>query len=164
MSARHASPRRRLRSEILPLASVVFLSLAVVALFPRGVLRYVRDVRFVRSEPAPPRPSSSGCAFITLTPAQEAVALAAARASWQGKSTAAGLRAEMLPAELPEMPHAPVLELADRPSESIGFSAYPQVRTLPPSVAAPAPARLTSAGADAPRPAFPRETMLELSR
>jgi len=160
MSAFRYRPRRRLRSDLLPLVSVGAVVFAITGLFPRGLDPFARPGgAAVRAG----LPGSPACAFVTLTPEQEDAVLAAARTSWQSDAVLSSKRRiEMLPTELPAIPFSPAAEQAAAVPADAGFRASPKVRTLPPTEAAPAPVRLPRTEAEAPRKAFPRAVMLQL--
>lgn len=89
MKVRRYRPKRRLRSEIVPLALILSLPLALYLAFPSGA------VGFRPAECA--APGGTYQAFVSFPPETETALLTAARASWQSDSASRrGVRANLL--------------------------------------------------------------------
>ena len=157
MSARSYRPRRRsLRSELLPLAAVLSLAFAMYVVVPHAAVVF-------SPKAAAPRPSTSACAWISLSPEEEAKALSVARSAWQvDPASVRRLRARLLTSNLPLETQLPVLRVADRlrtdSRRDVGYA--PSV--LPPTLAAPAARAIPMAASSGPLLAFPREELLKL--
>ena len=147
---------RSLASEALSAAAALSLPAAILAVFP------YRAAEFKASPLSRPADVET-FAFVELSPAEEAAALKAAKASWQAASSAAsGMRAYLRLDDLPaESPGGPIL----------GNAEFPEVRAKPfeygaptwrPSAAAGPPQKIAAAPADPVPPAFPKEALLDL--
>ena len=118
-----------------------------------------------------PRPSKESraafAAFVSLTPAEEAAAMKAAKSAWNAESgSVRHLRAELFSNELPEAEDEPALGLLDglarQAPEPVtpGLSPY-----LPSQAASPAKAIPAEKAEDEecePSPAFSREELLRI--
>ena len=156
MIGRRYRPRRRLRSELLPLAAILVLPVALCFSFPSGV------IGFVPSEHS--RDESSYYALTVFDPELEAQLLTAARASWQSDSSVrrggnlplmdCGVRPDVLriaPSRLPASVRAecPVPEY--------------EIDLVPSGVAAAEAQVLEPEGRTPQKPAFSRADLLKLN-
>jgi len=147
-------PYRSLRSELVALSFVVTVPVALLSVFPFAALRPL--------PPAPPRAAVAPCAFVTLTPAEERKAIAAARAAWQvDRGTVRTPRIDLFADSLPALPWQAVIGVLPRASGERRASAPYVPDPLPPTLAAPPPARIAPQP-DADPPAFSREELLRL--
>jgi len=144
------------RHETLSLMTVLALCAAVVLMFPYSALSFRPSVQ-------PLRPSSHA-AFVVLSEKQERVALAAAKASWQGDASGVRrLRADLAIGELPEEgPRVVQNKRACAGVEMLSPIVFTAGICLP-SQRAGAPERLKNAGGEEARPsAFSRAEMLRI--
>lgn len=151
-----ARPLKRVKHEIFALALVAAVPLAIISAFPF-------DAFF--SRPAPNGDEMRlTCAFVALTDDEERAALSRARTSWQ--VNALGERHKYVEISTSELPPAPVRPvMTERPSRPVAMAATEYIPdVLPPTVAAPAPAKIkleadtTSFG----KAAFSREELLKI--
>ena len=150
-------PQRRLKSELLPLAIVVSLPLALAAVFPYGVL-----VPSGRRPPAPSSDAPATCAIVNLTEAEERQALAAARSSWNVNADGVKrLRIELFE-DLPDEPMGAVIDVDARSRPPAGGDIGYEPSLLPSSLQAPAPTVLEAVPGEARPAAFPKSDMLKL--
>lgn len=156
MSSRRYRPRRRLRSEIIPLAVILTLPAALVFAFPSGAVDFRCDRR--------PEPVRVYNAFVSLDAGREAELLAAARSSWQSDSSRRrGVRANLLSlmdsfeGTRVASGLVPSLRPAVDPVEEY------EETFLPTRLAAEDPRPLSPAEESAPAPAFPESDLLKLN-
>lgn len=166
--------RRRWRREVLSLAAVFALPLALAALLPFDALLgrtpaapvgadgpFRERFGVLHAGAAPGAPTPSFCAFVELTAAEEAKRLAAARAFWQ---TAAARRREgpdLFAVDLPAAPVRPVIGYAPPPPAAPAPVRYtPQ--EPPTDWRAAAPAVLPAPPPETPAPAFSKAELLTL--
>jgi len=146
-------PYRRFRYELMSLAAVLVAPAALFAVFP------VEALRPLSHEPAKSSPS---CAFVTLSPAEERAAIAAARASWQlDRGASRRKRVDLFADSLPAMQPRDVLDISTRRRvDRCALEPYvPNV--LPATLAAPPPVTIApQPDAGKVIPAFPKEEML----
>lgn len=155
MSSPKYGSKRKLRSEIFPLASVFGLVFALYLAFPSGVVDF---------EPSEPKAGPvHGYCFISLEPEREAKLLADARASWQTDSASRrGQRADLLRCDLQEMDVRIASGLRPPSPADVDPVAEYEIDFIPAGVAAGAPALLQPLEPPAPVPAFTREELLKL--
>jgi len=155
MSGRY-KPLRRLRNEIASLAFVAVVPIALVSVFPFDALRPLPD--------PPPNTDSALCAFVTLSPAEEREALAAARAAWQlDRNAARRIRTDLFADALPARPPREVgeFETRHRTNRTTPEPYTPDV--TPSTLAAPSPAKIAPQDNAVKAPqAFSREELLRL--
>jgi len=156
MSKWRPRPLRSLRHEAISLLEIAVIPAAIAFMFPYDAVGFRANEHERGRKPS--------CAFVTLTDEEERVALAAARTAWQVDSKGVKwMKPESGPGELPPMPV--VFVIPERPVR--GTSAAPAEYTpssLPPTVAAPAPAIIApdeNMGAEAKQP-FSKEDLLKL--
>ena len=156
MSQWRPRPLRSLRHEAISLLEISVIPAAIAFMFPYDAVGFRANERESGRKPS--------CAFVTLTDEEERVALAAARTAWQVDSKGVKwMKPESGPGELPPMPI--VFVIPERPVR--GTSAAPAEYTpnsLPPTVAAPAPAIIApeeEKGAEA-KHTFSKEDLLKL--
>ena len=156
MSNWRPRPLRSLRHEAISLLEISVIPAAIAFMFPYDAVGFRANERESGRKPS--------CAFVTLTDEEERVALAAARTAWQVDSKGVKwMKPESGPGELPPMPV--VFVIPERPMR--GTSAAPAEYTpnsLPPTVAAPAPAIIApdeARGAEA-KQTFSKEDLLKL--
>ena len=118
-----------------------------------------------------PRPSKSSraafAAFVSLTPAEEAAAMKAAKGAWNAESGGVRhLRAELFSNELPEAESEPALGLPDRLARQAPEPVSPGLSPYLPSQAAPSakaiPAEKAADEGGESSPAFSREELLRI--
>ena len=131
MSAFRVRPRRRLRQELVSLALLLAIPVALACTFPYAAIGF-------RASPEPEE-SAPHCAFVELSAQQERKVLAAARSAWQVDARGVrGMRLELSGGELPPTPMARVLPVRAEGSAVRRQTGYaPDL--LPPSVRAPKP-------------------------
>ena len=156
MSKWRPRPLRSLRHEAISLLEIAVIPAAIAFMFPYDAVGFRANEHERGRKPS--------CAFVTLTDEEERVALAAARTAWQVDSKGVKwMKPESGPGELPPMPV--VFVIPERPVRVT--SAAPAEYTpssLPPTVAAPAPAIIApdeNLGAEAKQP-FSKEDLLKL--
>ena len=144
---------RSLGSELSVLATVMAIPAWIGAIFPYSA------IEFHAKAPAAAMPSA---AFVSLTAEEEASAMRAAKASWQGAAGGAlQLRADLSLGELPTGKEPAVLgdDARTRPPRpgSVAWEPPPYL----PSQAAPPPQKISD-NTPPPPPTFPRKEMLEM--
>ena len=148
-----------LRSALVS-AVMVSLTVAAVALsFPYCALKF---------RPRPDKAAQPAfAAFVTLSPAEEAAAMKAAKSSWNAEAGAVRhLRAELFVSELPKGRDEPALDIADRASRQTPSPIPPGLSPFLPSQAAPPPKMIEAdkpGRKDGPSPAFGREELLRMN-
>lgn len=151
-------PRRRLRSEILPLSLVVALPVAIAWMFPYGALSSQNAVAKDASKGA-----ATEFAFVELGEDEETEAVLSARTAWHVSSEdVKNLRIEMFADDLPEDDAGPVVDVDHRVRPPKGFAIEYRQSVLPSNLRADKPRKL-----EKPAPAkrtlpFPREDLLKL--
>jgi hypothetical protein len=148
-------PRRRLRSELGSLASVLAIPVGLLMVFPYEAIGFV---------PSASPKSRAQCAFVSLTAEQERKMLAVARSAWQvGAEGVRGLRTEMAAGELPAAPMGAVLGVRSVRSDSGHLRTDFTPDSLPPSRgAAPPSAIVGDPEPTEPHPAFSRDELLKI--
>lgn len=155
MSGPRYRPKRRIRSEIIPLAVIMSLPVALWIAFPTGAIGF-KPVTHHRAE-------SVYNAFVSLDVEREAELLVAARAAWQSDSSSRrGVRANLLCCGTSD---------TDRIMSGVQPSVRPAVDVveayesdfMPPGFAAESPAMLESDKESVAEPAFPRTDLLKLN-
>ena len=150
---------RGFRGDFLSAAIVLATVGALAAAFPFDAMSFR------------PRPSEGTrgafAAFVSLTPAEEAAAMKAAKSAWNAESGGVRhLRAELFSNELPEAESEPALGLLDRLARQTpepippGLSPYLPSQAAPPAKAIPAEKAADEGGEAAP--AFSREELLRI--
>lgn len=155
MSAMRYRPKRRLRSEILPLVVILALPVSLYFTFPSGAIGY-------SPEELPPSATAVN-SFVTLGAERESKLLQSARASWQSDAASRrGVRANLLSCgsegELSMIAAGIRLEFPER---VVRLTEY-EISPLPASVAAAGPSALKAAPSAEPAPAFSRSDLLKL--
>jgi hypothetical protein len=158
VSAVAAKPRRSLRNELFSLVAVLSVPAAIVAVFPHGAVGFVAE--------EDPGPSAATCAFVKLTEDQVASATENAHAAWRVSAEGVRrLRSDLSVTTLPEERPCAVMDIASRtPLAAPGRESYATV-PLPPTLAAPKPARIGKGKAErspAADAVFPRSELLSL--
>ena len=154
MSEWRPRPLRSLRHEAISLLEVAVIPVAIAFVFPYEAVGFHADKRNQESGPS--------CAFVVLSEAEERVALAAARTSWQvGAKGVKGLRTDISSGELPPAPIRLVMPTRPKRDEVFAPVEY-MPNALPPSVAAPAPAKIAPEAAAEQKKAFSREELLKI--
>ncbi|MGN0855742.1 MAG: hypothetical protein ACI4R9_09530 [Kiritimatiellia bacterium] len=149
-------PRKALRHEFYSLVAVMAVPLALIVSFPYAAIGFIPA--------APTETPRAACAFVTLRPDEETDILAAARAAWKvSADRVRRMRADLSLAEIPDDTASALADIADRrrppPAGPIRFDVLP----LPPSCAAPPPAKIPADSADAEGvPTFPRSELLTI--
>lgn len=156
MSGRRYSPKRRLRSEVLPLVAVMSLPLALYLAFPSGAFGFMPST--------PSRDESVYSAFVVLGEDREARLLASARASWQSDSASRrGHRANLLSCG----DRSEVVRIASGLDPVVGRAECPvpdyEVDLVPSGGAAAAPQTLDKDELPPPEPVFGRSDLLKLN-
>jgi hypothetical protein len=156
MSVFKPKPRRQLRNDIYSLLLLLAVPAALLPVFPFSAIGYEAASGGFAS-------ASAACAFVRLDARAERAALAAARAAWQhGTGNIRSLRADLSAGALPSAPVVDVIRGRTRRAYSPGSELY-RPSLLPPSLAAPPPARIAVESDTAPEAAaFPREELLKL--
>lgn len=158
MTSRRFRPRRRLRSEILPISLAVAMPLLLAWIFPFGALSPA-----ARGGAAPARPASVSCAFVDLTEDEEYDAMLAARTAWHISSRdVKSLRIEMFASDLPEDDTGPVIDFSHRTRISRERPIAYEPVLLPTDLRAAPPAVLQKPEPPEKRPTFGREELLKL--
>lgn len=156
MSVVRPKPRKALRYEFYSLVAVMSVPLALALCFPYAAIGFEP-----KAETRMPR---AACAFVTLRPDEETDILAAARAAWKvSAGRVRRMRADLSLAEMPDDTAGAIADIVDRQrypvSGPIRFDALP----LPPSLAAPPPARIEADPIAAESAlAFPRQELLNI--
>lgn len=147
-------PHRSLRSELVSLAFVAVASIAMVSVFPMSALRPLPS--------APMQGAGASCAFVTLTPAEERQAIAAARAAWQiSRGPLRNSRIDIFADALPAFPWRAAIDTLPRMSTGNCLPAPYVPDPLPPTLAAPPPVTIAPQP-NADPPTFSREELLKL--
>lgn len=155
MSGCRYRPKRRLRSEIFPLAVIMSLPVALWSVFPSGVIGFKPVER--------PRTEAMYNAFVSLGVDREAQLLAAARTAWQSDSSSRrGVRAELLKCWSSD---ADRVISGIRPSVRASADSVVSYESdfIPSGLAAEAPAILPPDRETVPEPAFPESDLLKLN-
>ena len=157
MSAQRFRPRRRLRSEVLPISVVLAIPLALVWIFPYSALSPVaRNSDGLRAD-------KTLYAFVELDEEEEASAMAAARTAWHVNSEGVKkLRIEMFADDLPDDASGVVMDVDQRTRISRGSAIHYEPMELPSDLRAPAPTVLSKPAPSVTPQPFPREEMLKL--
>ncbi len=156
MSASRSHPRRRLRSEVFPLAVILSLPLAIYLAFPSGAVGF--------------NPSCSVSAktitnaFILLDADREASLLASARASWQSDSASRrGIRADLLACGFSEYDSRIASGLRPPVVERMSPVTDYDIDAVPHGVGAAPPAVLPAEEPGSSDPLLPRSELLKLN-
>ena len=155
MSGWRPRPLRSLRHEAISLLEVAVIPVAIAFVFPYEAVGFRAEKCVQESRPS--------FAFVVLSEEEERVALAAARTSWQvGAKGVKGLRTDISSGELPPEPIR--LVMPTRPKRDEVFAPVEYVpNVLPPTVAAPAPAKIAPEAADpGAKQAFSKEELLKI--
>ena len=157
MSAQRFGPRRRLRSEVLPISMVLAIPLALAWVFPYSALSPVpKDLGGIRTD-------RTFYAFVDLDEDEEARAMAAARTAWHVNSEGVKkLRIEMFADDLPDDASGVVVDVDQRTRVSRGSAIPYEPTELPSDLRAPAPTVLDKPEPPVKPQPFPREEMLKL--
>jgi len=150
---------RGFRGDFVSAAIVLATVGAVAASFPFDAISF---------RPRPSKESRAAfAAFVSLTPAEEAAAMKAAKSAWNAESGGVRhLRAELFSNELPEAENEPALGLLDRLARQApehvapGLSPYLPSQAAPPAKAIPAEKSADEGGES--YPAFSREELLRI--
>ena len=156
MSEWRPRPLRSLRHEAISLLEVAVIPVAIAFVFPYEAVGFHAEKRNQESGPS--------CAFVVLSEAEERVALAAARTSWQvGAKGVQRLRTDISSGELPPAPIRLVMPTRPKRGTSAAPAEYAPNR-LPPTVAAPPPAAIAPDAVPdhASKQAFSREELLKI--
>lgn len=156
MSEWRPRPLRSLRHEAISLLEVAVIPVAIAFVFPYEAVGFHADKRNQESGPS--------CAFVVLSEAEERVALAAARTSWQvGAKGMQRLRTDISSGELPPAPIRLVMPTRPKRGTSAAPAEYAP-NMLPPTVAAPPPAAIAPDAVPdhASKQAFSREELLKI--
>jgi hypothetical protein len=156
MSEWRPRPLRSLRHEAISLLEVAVIPVAIAFVFPYEAVGFHADKRNQESGPS--------CAFVVLSEAEERVALAAARTSWQvGAKGVQRLRTDISSGELPPAPIRLVMPTRPKRGTSAAPAEYAP-NMLPPTVAAPPPAAIAPDAVPdhASKQAFSREELLKI--
>ena len=156
MSEWRPRPLRSLRHEAISLLEVAVIPVAIAFVFPYEAVGFHADKRNQESGPS--------CAFVVLSEAEERVALAAARTSWQvGAKGVQRLRTDISSGELPPAPIRLVMPTRPKRGTSAAPAEYAP-NMLPPTVAAPPPAAIAPDAVPdhALKQAFSREELLKI--
>ena len=156
MSEWRPRPLRSLRHEAISLLEVAVIPVAIAFVFPYEAVGFHADKRNQESGPS--------CAFVVLSEAEERVALAAARTSWQvGAKGVQRLRTDISSGELPPAPIRLVMPTRPKRGTSAAPAEYVP-NMLPPTVAAPPPAAIAPDAVPdhASKQAFSREELLKI--
>ncbi len=156
MSTWRPRPLRSLRHEAISLIEIAVIPAAIAFVFPYEAVGFRAEKHEQGSSPS--------CSFVVLSEAEERVALAAARTSWQvGAKGVKGLRTDISSGELPPEPIRLVMPTRPKRDEVFAPVEY-MPNALPPSVAAPAPATIAPEAAEeteAKQP-FSKEELLKI--
>ena len=154
MSEWRPRPLRSLKHEAISLLEIAVIPAAIAFVFPYEAVGF-------RAEKREPE-SRSSCSFVVLSEEEERVALAAARTSWQvGAKGVRGLRTDISSGELPPAPIRLVMPTRSKRDEVFTPVEYTP-NALPPTVAAPAPAKIAPEEALEQKRAFSREELLKI--
>ena len=149
---------KRLRLDLMSLASIAALAAAVAVAFPFEAVGF-RARR-------PPQTGRAGAAFVHLRADEEAAALRAAKNAWNAEAGGVRrLRAELFFGELPEARSEPALPVESRTGMSMPPPVSPGRTAYPPSLAAPPPAAIKPEKGDEAGdagPAFPKSELLKM--
>ena len=147
--------KRRLRNEIYSFVLMMAIPSALAIVFPYEAIGF-RAVE-------PPESSAAHCAFVTLTAAEERLALTAARAAWQVNAEGVrGLRADLSVGELQPTPMVRVLGSRTFGETDASRATVYEPSVLPPSVGAPEPTALPMSEEGVRTSAFTRDDLLRI--
>lgn len=157
MSALRFRPRRRLRSELLPISIVLAIPIALVWIFPYSALSPVpRNSDGIRAD-------KTLYAFVALDENEEALAMTAARTAWHVNSEGVKkLRIEMFADDLPDDASGVVVGVDQRVRFSRCGGIPYEPTELPSDLRATAPAVLAKPKPSVKLEPFPMEEMLKL--
>jgi len=155
MSASRYRPRRRLRSELPPLAMMLALPLALCLALPSGVVDFV------------PKSATGerGCAnaMIVLDADREAKLLAAARTAWQSDAASrSGVSADLLACDFSRVNIRIANGLEPAAPERLANVLEYEFDPMPAGVAADAPAVFAPEPPKPTEPTFPKTELLKL--
>ena len=147
---------RGIGRELLPLATVLAITAAIVLVLPYGA------IGFKARSPAPAAPAA---AFITLSSEEEETAMRSAKTSWQGDADSSlRVRADLSFGELPAAKEASVLDVGERSRpprfRDVGWAPPPFL----PSRAAPPLKPIPPAETKKDAPPFSKEDLLSLGQ
>lgn len=151
-------PGKRLVDEFRALILALIMPAVMVVLFPYSALNWKAEDRG--------GPRHSFCAFVTLSPEEEAAALEAARSAWRTDlKGVANLRADLSVAAIPEETREPVASRLP-PSRQCGIVGAVDLTALPPSRAAGPAEKIVAERPDERGPGenrgFTRDELLKL--
>lgn len=158
MSWRRAKPRRRLRSDMLPILGVLAMPFLLAWIFPYAALSPVANAP---ASYATTRRTT--CSFVELSKEDETKAIGAARTAWHvNAEDVRRLRIEMFADDLPKNETEPVIDVSQR-TRIARTSVIPYKPVDLPSDLRAAPPIVFEKLAPPVKPvAFPREEMLKL--
>ena len=155
MSAPRYRPKRRLRSEILPLVLILAIPALLVLSFPSEA------VGFVPAAPAPRETMT--CSVIKLDASREVKLLASARASWQSDAASRrGVRADLLSCGAESGATRIASGILPALPARVGDAAEYIIDPVPAGVAAGEPSLLAAEPAPAETKAFSESDLLKL--
>ena len=154
MRSSDCRPKRRVRDELFPLFVIAALPTALLFAIPQEAIGF---------SPKPDLPSiSASCAFVALSAANEAKALATARAAWHVSSRdVRELRIEMFADSPPERKQTEMLTISSRTRPPAPEPPAFEPSVVPKSLAAPAPAKIPTEPEDV-TDVFSREDLLRI--
>ena len=149
-------PKRSLRHELLSIAPILALPVAILAVFPRDAVGFA-------DAPAEREPGAPSCAIVELSPEAEARSVALVRSALSVNARSVrNLRADLSLSTVDEEVPEPVMDISDRARATFRPSRVRyDMLPMPPTVAAPEPAVLPPEP-DEDKPAFSREELLKL--
>lgn len=151
---RYYRPKRRVRNELFPLLIITALPTMLVLAIPREAIGFL-------PKPDLP-PTSASCAFVTLSAADEAKALAAAQSAWHVSSRGVReLRIEMFADSPPERKQTEMLAISSRTRPPEPEPPPFEPSAVPQTLAAPVPTKIPSEPESAAT-TFSREDLLRL--
>jgi len=155
---RRYGPKRRIRQELLVLATLLAVPAAVVLSFPRQA---VLSAGFIDAEP-PCASDVPFCGFVVLDEAAEAKATDLVRSVLSVNSRSVrNLRADLSLSTVDEPLPEPVMDVSDRRRRVSPSLVRWDAEPMPPSLAAPEPRDMSGEAEEDVSP-FPRDELLRI--
>lgn len=158
MKNRRYGPKRRIRHDLLALATLLAVPAAVVLSFPRRAVLYTGLI-----DAETPVSGAPFCGFVVLDEAAETKATDLVRSALSVNSRSVrNLRADLSLSTVEEPPPEPVMDVSDRRRRVAPPLIRWDVAPMPPSLAAPEPRDMSGEAEEDSGPAFPREELLKI--
>ena len=158
MKKRGYRPKRRIRHDLIALAILLAVPVAVILSFPRRAVLYSGLINADT-----PGACAPFCGFVVLDEAAETKATDLVRSALSVNSMSVrNLRADLSLSTVEEPPPEPVMDISDRRRRVAPPLVRWDVAPMPPSLAAPEPRDMSGEAEEDAGPAFPREELLKI--